>query len=209
MNVDPANLGGRGSIERVKNILLKPKEEWARIAAEPVDVPRLYVGYVLPLAALGALAFFIGYSLIGYSGFGIAYRVPLVAGAIGAALQTIAYAGAIYVIAVVANALAPSFGSTQNQGQAHKLVAYSFTAALLAGVFAILPAVAALSLVGLYSLYLLYVGLPVMMNTPGDRRTGYFIALLAVGIVVFAITGVVLGDIRGNLSGFGPGLTLR
>ena len=55
MTIDPQNAGGAaaGMVERVKNILLTPQAEWDRIAAEPSDLNKLYVGYALPL--IGAL----------------------------------------------------------------------------------------------------------------------------------------------------------
>jgi hypothetical protein len=112
----------------------------------------------------------------------------------------------IYIIAMIANALAPSFGSAPDQGQAHKLMAYSFTAALVSGVFAILPALSILGLLGLYSFVLLFIGLPRLMKTPEDKRVGYLATLILVGLVVFIVIGALLGAVRGAIGGAGaPG----
>ncbi len=207
MSTEPANLGAPNIIERAKNILLTPQAEWERIAAEPADVNKLYIGYVLPLAALAAVAGFIGMSVFGVSAFGVSYRVPMVTGAISALVQVVAYMGGVYILAMIANALAPSFGSTQDQGQAHKLMAYSFTASLLAGLFAVLPALSILGLLGLYSFALLFIGLPRLMKTPADKRIGYLATLIILGIVVFLVIGVVLGAVRGaaGVGGLGAG----
>lgn len=206
MTMSPTGEGAPGLIERAQNILLKPQTEWDRIDGEAADVSKLYVGYVLPLAALGAVCAFVGMSIFGVSGFGISYRVPIVAGLVGAVLQVVMALVGIYVLALITNALAPNFGSQQNIGQAHKLAAYGSTASFLAGVFAIYPPLAMLSILGLYSLVLLYLGLPRLMKTPEDKRVGYFVTIIVVAIVVGIVIGVIAGAARTALGGFGaPG----
>jgi hypothetical protein len=192
MTVDPANVGSQGIVGRVKNILLTPQAEFDRIAGEPADVSRLYMGYVLPLAALSAICAFIGLSLVGVMGL----RVGIVPGVVGAVVQVIAALVGVYVVAMITNALAPTFGSQQDMGQAQKLVAYSWTAAFVAGVFAIFPPLAILSIVGLYSIALLYIGLPRLMKTPEDKRIGYVATIIIISIVVFIVIGVVAGALR-------------
>ncbi|GAM98533.1 protein of unknown function DUF1282 [alpha proteobacterium U9-1i] len=203
MTIDP-NIGvNAGLIDRVKNILLTPRAEWDRIEPEAADVNKLYMGYVLPLAALGAICGIIGMSVFGVGALGIHVRVPIVEAVISGVIQTALYVAGVFVIALIANALAPTFGSTPNQGQAHKLMAYSFTAALLSGVFMIFPPLAVLGLLGLYSFALLFIGLPKMMKTPDDKRMGYFATLVIVGIVVFIVMGAITGYVRMATAGFG------
>lgn len=201
--MDPANAGAPNLIERAKNILLQPKSEWDRIAGEPADVNKLYIGYVLPLAALAAICSFIGLSVIGASAFGVTYRVPMVAGAVSAVLQVVMGLVGVYLMALVANALAPNFGSVKDQGQAHKLAAYGCTAGFLAGVFSIFPPLAILGLLGLYSLVLIYLGLAPLMKTPEDKRVGYFVTIIVVMIVIWIVIGVVVGSVRTAMGGIG------
>jgi hypothetical protein len=201
MTIDPANAGAPNLIERAKNILLQPKAEWSRIAGEPANVSQLYIGYVLPLAALAAICAFIGLSVIGASAFGVTYRVPMVAGLVSAVLQVVMGVIGVYVMALVTNALAPNFGSVKDQGQAHKLAAYGCTAGFLAGVFSIFPPLAILGLLGLYSLVLLYFGLSPLMKTPDDKRIGYLITIVVIMIVVWIVIGVVVGSVRTAIGG--------
>lgn len=199
MTMDPATTGTPNLIERAKNILMQPKSEWERIAVEPANVGQLYIGYAIPLAALSAICTFIGLSLIGVMGF----RVGIVPGLIGAVIQVVMAMVGLFVLAFVTNALAPTFGSQQDMGQAHKLAVYGSTAGFLAGVFTILPMLAILSIVGLYSLALLYIGLPRLMKTPDDKRLGYFITIIVVCIVVGIILNVVMGSVRTMIPGYG------
>ncbi len=137
------------------------------------------------------------------SAFGVTVRVPIVSGAVGAVIQVITGMAGVYVLALITNALAPTFGSTQDQGQAHKLAVYGSTASFLASVFAIFPPIAMLSILGLYSLALIFIGLPRLMKTPEDKRVGYLATIIVVAIVVGIVMGAVVGAARGALGGFG------
>ncbi|HYD73859.1 MAG TPA: Yip1 family protein, partial [Candidatus Binatia bacterium] len=200
MTIDPTNTAAPNIVERAKNILLQPQKEWDQIATEPADVNQIYVGYVLPLAALSAICSFIGMSLIGVMGF----KIGLAPGLIGAVIQVVMALVGVFTLAFVTNMLAPNFGSQQDIGQAHKLAAYSSTAGFLAGVFTILPALAILAIVGLYSFVLLFIGLPRMMKTPQDKRVGYFVTIIIVCIVVAIVLSVVMGAVRGMIPGYAP-----
>ena len=161
-------------MERAKNIVLQPKTEWPVIDAEQTSTGALYTGYIIPLAAIGPIAQIIGWSVFGMSlPFVGTFRIP-----IGYAVRTavITYVASLigtFVLALIIDALAPTFGGQKNQMQALKVAAYSSTAAWLAGIFGIIPALAILGLLGLYSLYLLFLGLPILMKAPEDKAMGY------------------------------------
>jgi hypothetical protein len=196
-------------IERAKSILLQPRAEWDRIAVEPANVQGLYIGYVLPLAALAAIAGAIGLVVFGIDApFGVHISMDPISGLIGAVVQVITSLIGVAVLGVIINTLAPNFGSQADQNQAHKLAAYSMTASFLASCFAIVPALAMLGILGLYSFVLLYLGLPRLMKTPEDKRVGYFVTILIVGIVIGLLIGVVTSQVRaalptGGFAGFG------
>ena len=207
MTVDPTQASAPNLVTRAKNILLQPQSEWDKIAAEPADVNKIYMGYVLPLAALSAVCAFIGLSLIGISAFGVTVKAPIVAGAVGAVIRVVLGLAGVYVLAIITNSLAPNFGSQQDMGQAHKLSAYGSTAGFLAGVFAIFPPLAMLGILGLYSLVLMYIGLPRLMKTPEDKRIGYLATVIVIAIVIWLIIGVVVGSVQAAM-GYGAGMMM-
>ena len=43
----------------------------------------------------------------------------------------------------------------------------------------------------LYSLYIFYLGLPIMMDTPKDKAMGYFIITIVISIIIFILIGTV------------------
>ncbi len=178
-------------VDRAKNILLKPKQEWAVISAEPHTVQGLYTGYVMILAAIPAVAAFIGFSLIGVSTFMGSYRWPITSGITHMILQYVLNLGWVYVLALIIDALAPNFGGEKNFMQALKVSAFSPTAMWLAGIFSIIPALAILGILGLYSLYLLYTGLPLLMKTPEDKAVPYTVVVIIIAIVLGLIVGAL------------------
>lgn len=179
-------------VDRVQAILLKPKDTWPVIAGEGGDVPSIYKNYLVFLAAIPAVATFIGLSLVGAGAFGISFRVPILTGLVNMVVGFVLSLAMIYVLSLIANALAPTFKGEKNALNAFKLVAYGSTAGLVGGVFNLLPALSMLGvLAALYSIYLLYTGIPVLMKAPEDKALGYTAVLIVCGIVASIIVGAI------------------
>jgi len=179
-------------VERVKRILLSPRTEWEVIDTELTTPAQLYTGYIAPLAAIGPIAQLIGYSVFGISvPFVGTYRVPI-GSAITSAIVTYVMALAMpFLLALIIDALAPTFNGQRSQIQALKVAAYSSTASWVAGIFALIPGVRFLTILGIYSLYLLYLGLPVLMKSPREKAIGYTVVVILAAIVLFMLVGVV------------------
>ena len=179
-------------INRVKQILVSPKTEWQTIDSENDTSVIVLTKYVLLLAAIPAVAAFIGYGVIGYSVFG--FRVASVDWGIRQAIiQYVTMVGGVYLTALVINLLSENFGSKKSFDKAFSLVAYAYTPAFIGGVFNIYYSLSIVaSLASIYSLYLLYVGLTPMMKTPDDKRTSYFVVSLLVMVAASVILGLVL-----------------
>jgi hypothetical protein len=178
-------------VARAKAILMTPKQEWPVIDTEPLNVRELLIGYVLPLAAIGPIARFIGLSIFGFGGI---FRVPVGTALSQAILGFVMAVISVFVVAWVINALAPQFGATQNMQQAIKLSAYSATAGWVASIFYIIPSLWILAAVGgLYSLYLFYLGLPVLMKVPAEKAVPYIVVIVISVIVLYWITGWIAG----------------
>ena len=195
-------------VERVKQICLAPNTEWPVIAGETTSAGTLISGYVLPLAGISAIAGFIGGSLVGHTlPFVGTYRVPIVAGLGMAVFGVVMTLVGVFVLSLIINALAPTFGAQKNSDQALKVAVYSFTPAWVAGVFMILPALGMLAaLGGLYGLYLMYLGLPRLMKCPDDKAIGYTAVVLICAIVLGAVIGSVTGGVIGGAGMMGAGV---
>ena len=188
-------------VERVQAILLKPKETWPQIAAEPADVAGIYSRYVVILAAIPAIAGFIGWTLIGTGAFGVNFKLPIASGLFQMIVSYLLSLVVVYVLALIVNALAPTFGGSKDLVAALKVVAYGSTAGFLGGVFNLLPALSWLGLLAaLYSIYLIYLGLPVLMRSPREKAGAY----TAVVIVCAIVAMIVLAGVSSLFVGGGP-----
>ena len=187
-------------IERVKGIVLSPKTEWEKIAAEPADVKSLFTGYAMILAAIPAVCGLIGSTLIGVSLPIVGtIRTPIAAALVQLVLTYVLGLVVIYVVALIVDALAPTFDGQKNSIQALKLVVYSSTPVWLAGVFALVPVLSVLGiLAALYGLYLLYIGLTPLMKNPQDKSIGYTALIIVCYIVLAIIVGVVIAAVAGT-----------
>lgn len=180
-------------VDRIKNILLAPKDEWPRIAAESATVQSLYVGYIVILAAIGPLAMLVSLGIIGM-GFGLGAAVfAYIHSLVGVA-----------ILALIADLLAPTFGGTRDYVAAMKLIAYSFTAVWVAQIALLLPVVGFLVVfVGLvYSFYLFYLGVPVVKKSTPDRAIPYTIVVVISAIVLMYLISLIARSLG---MGFGIG----
>jgi uncharacterized membrane protein len=178
-------------IDRIKNILLTPKTEWPVIDAEPATEMGVFTSWVVPLAAIGPVCGLIGQQVFGYGGLGFSWK-PTLGFSLSVAVTSYVFSLiGTFLIAKIIDALAPTFAGTRNPVSAMKVTAYSWTAAWLAGVFQLIPALGVLAIVGLYSLYLLYLGLPVLMKAPQDKAVGYTVVACLCAIVMFFVVSVV------------------
>ncbi|MEO8998295.1 MAG: Yip1 family protein [Rhodanobacter sp.] len=184
-------------IERVKAILTTPRTEWPIAAAEPATVGGLYAGYIAILAALPAIAAFIKGSLIGSGAFGITVRMPIAFGIGEMLLSYVLTLALAYVVALIINMLAPSFDGQKNTTQALKTVAYAWTAYWVAGIAVIVPWLGWLIAIlgGIYSIYLLYLGLPHTMKCPPEKAAGYTAVSVIIAIVLGWIISIIIGSV--------------
>jgi len=179
-------------ISRVKGILLNPKQEWQTISGETTTMAELYKSYIVILAAIGPVASIIGMSIIGISmPLAGSFRIPIGSSLTSAIIQYVLTLAGVYVMALVIDALAPTFSGEKNINQAFKVAAYSYTPGWLVGIFMVIPALGMLGILGLYGLYILYLGLPLLMKAPQEKSMGYTAAVIIVGIVIFAVIGVI------------------
>jgi len=166
--------------DRIKSILLEPRREWVKIAAEPATVQSLYTGWIMILAAIGPIAL-----LLSVHSLQIAiaqYVLSLII---------------TFVLALIVDALAPSFGGAKDFVASLKLTAYAYTVAWLAGIFNLLGIVGGVFtlIATIYAIYTFFLGAPVLNKSSADKAVPFTIVVVLCGIVLFflarfAFTGV-------------------
>ena len=165
-------------VDRVKNILMTPKTEWPTIAGEATTTQALYTGYIMILAAIGPVTLLLRSDVIGAI---TAYIIAL---------------AAPFIMALIVDALAPTFGGEKNFMQSLKLTAYSYTAAWLAAILNLLGALGGVLglLAAIYSLYTFYLGVPVMKKCPQEKAVAYTLVVVAIVVVCSFVVAALLGS---------------
>ncbi len=179
---------------RAAQLLRDPRREWRAIRDEAIGVQALYTRYVMALAAVPAVASFVGSALVGIGTPAGRYRAPVGDAVAALVVGYLLDLAAVYALALVANFLAPHFGGERRLRDAFKLAAHAPTGYWLAGVFSAVPALSVLGLAGLASLWLLFTGVPVLLRVPPEKALACF-TLLAMAAIALAGLLAVLGSL--------------
>lgn len=186
-------------IRRALRVTFAPAREWDAIARERPAPFALLVGYVLPLAAIPAVAWMIGLGVFGMElvMVGEPIRRPGTASILHAGLVT--YLGSIASVAMLAGAfalLAPMYGGRRDWGGAWTVAAFGTTPVWLAGVMLLKPAtfVAMLPIV-LYCAYLYHCGLHAL----GFAREREAAEYVAIALLLVLAASTLVGGLLGHL----------
>lgn len=198
-------------VDRVRGILLKPASEWEIIAKEPATVSGLFTGYAMILAALPAIATILASGVLGVGSDAMA-MAGLSTGLVDTIIRTaLGYAvglGMLYVMALIVNAVSPSFNGKSDLVQSLKLMTYASTPSWVIGI--VTPFLAAAPLIVLlisigtlgFIVYLIYLGLRPVLAVPQEKVAGFTVVIVLVYVViVIVVAAVVLGLLAGSLSG--------
>jgi hypothetical protein len=187
-------------VARAKQMILSPVAGWRSIGEEKSTVSTLLLRYVLPMALIPAAASFIGYGFVGVDG--LLFRVSgLYWGAV-MAINSLITSVAVYLLGTyIVDRMAPGFGAIREPGRSAQLVAYSSTPAWVAGIFYAVPSLQEGVVLGLYGVYLFYLGIPVLKRTPDDQRVAFTISSAIVIIILRFLIGLLLINIIYSFSG--------
>ena len=195
-----------GLLARIQGIVLRPKVEWPVIAREETPIAKIISTYVVPLTLLVVIVTFVRMSVVGVSmPFGGTIRTPFLGGLTNALVSFVMGLVGVGIVSLIINFLAPTFGGLRDNRKALQVAAYSLTPAYLSVVFGLLPALGTLLsfVAGLYGIYVLYLGLPVVMRSKPDKAVGYTASI----VICTIILGIVLGALSAAIGiGRGAGL---
>lgn len=197
-------------LSHVMGLLTQPHQEWRNIREEAITIKSCMTSHVAVLAAIPPVAGFIGTTVVGWQ-IGAGDTTHLTAGS-ALLIAIIAYFAIIACILCLGRAvhwMAKTYGSNPDEGHAFALAAYTVTPLLLMGVVGLYPSLWLFMLVGLaaiaYSVYLLYTGVPVVMDISQEQGFVFSSAILTVGLVM--LMGLMVTTVLFWGFGFGPTFT--
>jgi len=194
-------------IQRLLAFVKTPREEWGKVASENHTMNDLVVKWILPLAALPALASLIGLALIGVPTPLGHFRIPMGLALRLAIFQYLYFLLSVGIMALAMDLLAPTFQARKDLNQSLAVATFSSLPWLVCGLLFIIPSLGVLSFVGgLFSLYLLYLGLTLVKSPAKDKEMPYVLATIGVSIVGSALMNFILAAVNGGRSLFYMGM---
>jgi Yip1 domain len=189
-------------VDRAKNMILKPADEWNVVAGEPATVGGLFTGYAMILAAIPVIAAIIftgalGMSAAGFGGMGggamaMGFSAVTAMAVIGYVLSLVT----LYLMSMIVNAVSPSFNGKSDMVQSTKLMTYASTPTWVAGLVSWIPILGGLiSLAAIaYVVYLIYLGLRPVLGVPQEKVAGFTVVIVLIYIVLsLVVSGIILG----------------
>lgn len=187
-------------VRRAYAILADPTAEWIRIEKEPGDAAYLLTSYAVFLALIPAVFSFIGACAVGAVVPGVGtVRAPVFDGVFGAVFGYVVTCAIVLVLGLLVAMTAPMFGGRRDFNSAFKLAVYSYTPVWLSGVFLLAPGLRFLGLLGLYGVYVLWIGLPQLMKSPEQTSPNYAALIVVCAGVLTFLAAVVQHILFGQI----------
>ncbi len=189
-------------IQHIIGLFTDPTREWEKIREQYESGNGSPVGHVLVLALVPALSGYFGTTQVGWRiGVGEPIRITGDSATSIAIIYYIALLVGIFSIGWVIHLLGKAYEVNKPLSLCIALAAYTATPLFLIGLMQVYPVLWLNMLIGLpalaYTVYLLYSGLPIMMDIPRERGFLYSSAVLAVGLValvaMLAMTALLWG----------------
>jgi hypothetical protein len=163
-------------IPRIKNMIVKPGDTWQTIKTEEATIKSIISQYLIFLAIVPAVAFYFRNSLTELAAVALA----------GALLFAVLNIVGIYITAKLVQVLAPKFEATVTEVDVFKLIAYAMTPAILGTALILLSLSTPLTfIIALYSLYLLYIGFPVLVTCSDAKRLPFSLLSMVIMYAIF------------------------
>ncbi len=191
-------------------LIIHPKQEWQKISRENNEIPGLLIGYVLILALIGPVAGYYGTTTSGWQiGSGEVVKLTAESAMTISIFYYLAVVSAVIGLGLLVCWMCKTYGGNTSLNRCFALSAYVATPIFLVGIVELFPLLWVNLVIGLFALahavYLLYSGVPVMMNISEDKGFLMSSSMLAMGMIAL-VTLLVLTALMWGF-GFQPDFT--
>ncbi|WP_086929986.1 Yip1 family protein [Agarilytica rhodophyticola] len=190
-------------LDHTIGILINPDNEWKLIREQKDSFRQVFLTHVPFLALIPVLAAFYGVTQVGWSvGDGDPVRLSVNSAISLCALTYVALVAGVFILGEFINWMSHTYGVQGPEERVHydgtALAVFITTPLFLVGIFLAYPVLwlntIAMVVAGCYSVYLIYEGIPILMNIDKDRAFMYASSVITVGLVlmVTAMIGTIL-----------------
>ena len=182
-------------LHHIWGMLAHPRKEWEDIDAEIRDHGYDYILHLLVLGAIPSVASYIGATHVGWTLTGLdPVRLTPLSALVMSLMSYFAIIGATVTIGLFAHWMSKTFGSKASYQRCIMFAAYVGTPLYLSGLAALYPStplsltviIAAIA----YAVYLLYIGMPKVMDIPFEQGFLFASSLVCSALVVLVVMKV-------------------
>ena len=182
-----------GILQHTLGIMFNPASEWKAIRGENASFIQVYVSHVPFLALIPVVAAYFGVTQVGWAvAGGDPIKLSTESAASLCALTYAALLAAVFILGEFINWMSKTYGVEGSDAQRHyesmALAVYVSTPVFLAGVANLYPQLwlvaAAVGLAACYATYLIYEGIPILMNISRERAFLYASSVITVALVL-------------------------
>jgi hypothetical protein len=179
-------------------ILVRPSTQWRSVAKLPEPSLNTLILYPCIMAVLPAVAWFYGTTVVGWSvGDGDAIKLTPDSARAIVILFYFAMVGAIAGIGYFIHWMADTYGANSTIAKGIAIAGLSATPHFLAGATGFYPLLWMDLLLGVvavsWSVYLLYLGIPLVMDIPEER--GFLFSSAVIAICLVMVTCIMVGSV--------------
>jgi hypothetical protein len=190
-------------IQHTLGLLIKPKSQWRAIANLPASSLNILILYPCIMAILPAVAWYYGTSQVGWSVGDSEDTIKLTV-ASARQISILFYFAMVSCIAAVGyfiHWMSDTYGAQSSLAKGMAIAGLMATPLYIAGLVGFHPLLWVDLLVGVgaisWSVYLMYLGIPIVMDIPQERGFLFSSAVLAIGMVLIVclmVVSIILWD---------------
>lgn len=198
-------------LQHTLGILLRPNTEWEAIRNEKNSFIQVFVSHIPFLALIPAICAYIGVTQVGWAvGEGSIVKLTPASAASLCALTYVALLTGVYLLGEFINWMSKTYGVLGDDAKRHyestALAVYVSTPTFIAGFAMLYPhlwfVAGVIGVAAVYSVYLIYQGIPILMNISKEQAFMYATSVVTVGLVLMVSTLIATVVIWGM--GIGP-----
>jgi hypothetical protein len=183
-------------------LLLQPSQQWRRVAELPPPTMRTMVLFPFIMALLPAAAWYFGTTRIGWTvGDGSGIRLTKDSALVLIILFYCAMVGSVAVIGYFIHWMSHTYGADSSIAKGLVIAGFTATPLFITGAVGFYPVLWLDMLIGVvavcWSVYLMYLGIPIVMKIPEERGFLFASAVLAICLVILVciiVGSVILWD---------------
>jgi len=184
-------------IQHTIGLLLRPSEQWRVVAQLPEKSRNVLVLYPCIFALLPAIAWYYGTSQVGWTtGLqGNVVRLTVESAFQISVLFYLVMVGSVAIIGFFIHWMSKTYGAESTVSKGIVIAGLTATPLFITGLVGFYPTLWLDLLIGVvaisWSVYLMYLGIPIMMKIPEERGFLFSSAVLAIAMVVLVSIMVV------------------